>query len=251
MQKAHVDYTFNLSSEHVREEADGSLTVSGYASNWDVDRVGNTVTRDAMAKALEGYMRNPALLYDHKYSQPAGVVTRARVDDRGLWIEAKVVKPRPDAPNNVRHYFELVRRGVLRALSIGGVWSRDAARRLVSIDLREISLASVGVNAGTMLSAQTAKAFGDLPSAADTINRADLALLAIDARLERVRTDCFHSRAEQRPRPAGGRPGAGLRAPRCLGGTTGRFLTVGLTIMAGALPSAERPDLDLYQLHAR
>lgn len=189
MQTAHVDYTFNLSNEHVREDTDGSLVVSGYASNFDVDRVGDTVTRDAISKALDGYMRNPALLYDHKYSQPAGVVTRARVDHRGLWIEAKVLKPGPDAPGTVRHYFELVRRGVMRALSIGGVWSRDAARRLVSIDLREISLASVGVNAGTMLSAQTAKAFGDSPSAADVLNRADLELAVIDARLERVSTE--------------------------------------------------------------
>ena len=41
------------------------------------------------------------------------------------------------------------------------MFTRDALKRIVSCDLQEISVASVGVNAGTLLSAQTAKAFGD------------------------------------------------------------------------------------------
>lgn len=157
---AHLNYTFDLSNEHVREEPDGSLVVSGWASNFDVDRVGDTVTRKALERALTGYMRNPVLLYNHQYSQPAGVVTKALVNDRGLWIEAKLPRPEGGLP---RHYFDLVKRGVMRALSIGGVWKRDALRRLVEIDLREISVAAVGVNSGTLLSAQAGKAFGDEP----------------------------------------------------------------------------------------
>lgn len=158
MQTAAMDYDFKLSDEHVRVAEDGSLLVSGWASNFDVDRVGDTVTRAALEKALTGYMRNPILLYGHKYTQPAGVVTKARVTDEGLWIAAKL--PRPDGGLPL-HYWTLVRQGIMRALSIGGVWKRDALRRLVEIDLREVSIASVGVNAGTLLSAQTAKAFGD------------------------------------------------------------------------------------------
>lgn len=179
---AHLDYTFALSNEHVREEPDGSLVVSGWASNWDIDRAGDTVTRAAMAKALEGYMRNPALLYNHKYSQPAGVVTRARVDDNGLWIEAKVLKPAADASPLVRHYFDLVRRGAMRALSIGGKWKRDALRRLIEIDLSEISLASVGVNSGTLLSSQYAKAFGDVDPSLS------VGLLALNGQVQRLAT---------------------------------------------------------------
>ena len=162
MKTAPMNYNFELSNEHVREAADGSLTVSGWASNFDVDRVGDTVTRKALERALEGYKRNPILLYNHSYAQPAGTVTKALVDDRGLWIEATL--PRPES-GLTRHYWDLVRRGAMRALSIGGVWKRDALKRLVEIDLREISVAAVGVNAGTLLSAQTAKAFQDAPAA--------------------------------------------------------------------------------------
>jgi len=179
---APMNYEFNLSNEHVRENADGSLTVSGWASNFDVDRVGDTVTREALDRALRGYMRNPVMLYDHKYSQPAGVVTKALVDERGLWIEAKLPRPAAGLP---LHYWTLVKQGVMRALSIGGTWKRDALRRLVSIDLREISLAAAGVNAGTLLSAQTAKAFGDAPDL-DTLaleaSRLELSLLAAGIR---------------------------------------------------------------------
>ena len=171
---ATLNYDFNLSKEHVREDGDGNLIVSGWASNFDVDRVGDTVTRKALLEAaLTGYMRNPILLYDHKYTQPAGVVTKALVNERGLWIEAKLPRPESGLP---RHYWNLVRDGFLRALSIGGKFTRDSLKRLVKIDLHEISVASVGVNAGTLLSAQTAKAFGDELSEIDRA-RQDLATI--------------------------------------------------------------------------
>ncbi len=176
-----MNYDFELSKEHVRENPDGSLTVSGWASNFDVDRVGDTVTRDALDRALTKYMANPVMLYNHQYSQPAGVVTRAEVSDRGLWIEATLPRPADGLP---LHYWNLVKQGVMRALSIGGVWTRDAMRRLVEIDLREISLASVGVNGGTLLSAQTAKAFGDadLDALADRAAVLELRLVAAQLR---------------------------------------------------------------------
>ena len=180
---AALNYDFNLSNEHVREEADGSLVVSGWASNFDVDRVGDTVTRKALEDALTGYMRNPVLLYDHKYSQPAGIVTKALVDERGLWVEARL--PRPDG-GLPRHYWNMVKAGVMRALSIGGVFTRDALKRIVSCDLREISVASVGVNAGTLLSAQTAKAFGDEMSEVDRLRHERDTLVMAGDLLDRI-----------------------------------------------------------------
>src|SRR5262245_56995505 len=153
MATAAVNYDFELRDEHVRVE-DDVLTVSGYASNFDVDRVGDQVTRAALDRALTRYMNNPIVLYDHKYTQPAGIVTNARVDENGLWIAAKLPKPEDGVP---RHYWNMVKQGVMKALSIGGVWKREVVggiKRLVEIDLREISIASVGVNASTLLSTQ-------------------------------------------------------------------------------------------------
>jgi HK97 family phage prohead protease len=158
MQTAFMNYDFALSNEHVREDDEGNLLVSGWASNFDVDRVGDTVTRKALDDALSKYMANPVMLYNHKQSEPAGVVTRAEVSERGLWIEAKLPKPVSGQP---LHYWTLVKQGMMRALSIGGVFTRDRLKRIVALDLREISVASVPVNPGTLLSAQAAKAFGD------------------------------------------------------------------------------------------
>lgn len=198
-----MDYDFNLSDEHVRVADDGSLIVSGWASNWDVDRVGDQVTRDAMTKALGKYMRNPVVLWNHKYDQPAGVVTKAHVDDeRGLWVEVKL--PRPEVSGMPMHYWNLVKAGVLRGLSIGGAWTRtklaSGVNALTAIDLREISVAaSVPVNAGTLLSTQTAKAFSDQPDALAVARReAALARIASEsAFLISQRLDLMSRRARR------------------------------------------------------
>ena len=199
MATAHMDYEFNLSNEHVRVADDGSLIVSGWASNFDVDRIGDQVTRDAIKAALDKYMRNPMVLYNHKYSQPAGVVTKAHVDDeRGLWVEVKL--PRPRVPGMPLHYWNLVKAGVLRGLSIGGKWTRtrlaNGVNALTAIDLRAISVAaSVPVNAGTLLSAQTAKAFQDEDALADARHNVELARAAAQsAYLLNARLDLMSQR---------------------------------------------------------
>src|ERR1700754_722560 len=67
---AAMSYDFNLDGGGVRLDGD-ELVVSGYASNFDVDRVGDTVTRQALERALSKYMHNPVMLYNHSYTQPA------------------------------------------------------------------------------------------------------------------------------------------------------------------------------------
>lgn len=161
MAAATANYDFSLTDESVVDHG-SYLVIRGRASNFDVDRVNDQVTRQAMAKALERYMVNPIMLYGHNFNRPAGIVTKAFVNHAGLWIEAKL--PKPSDPENLTWY-NLVRDKILRALSIGGVWKRelvDGVNRLTNIDLREISLAAVGVNADTgLFSMQMAKAFGD------------------------------------------------------------------------------------------
>lgn len=177
MQTAHLNYNF-VPDGGVRHEGD-KLIISGTASNWDVDRVGDSVMRAAMERALARYMENPILLFDHRYSLPAGRVTRAWIDDDGLHIVAEL--PMPKEPGDARHWWRLVRDGFVRALSIGGRWTRQTiggVHYLTDIDLREISVAAQGVNATTTFTAQAAKAFGD-----PTPVGVDLDQLAHDARM--------------------------------------------------------------------
>lgn len=188
MQTANLNYNF-VPSGGVREVGD-KLVISGTASNWDVDRVGDAVVRAAMERALAQYMANPILLFNHSYSLPAGRVTRAFIDDDGLHIEAEL--PRPKEPGTARHWWDLVKAGVVRALSIGGKWTRQrigGVNYLTEIDLREISVAAQGINATTTFTAQAAKAFGDPLPPDMTATVDDLRLLALKAALYRAEYD--------------------------------------------------------------
>ncbi len=173
----------------VREVGD-KLVISGTASNWDVDRVGDAVVRAAMERALEKYMAtNPILLFNHSYKLPAGRVTRAWIDDAGLHIEAEL--PRPEGHSEARHWWNLVKRGIVRALSIGGVWTRQAigsVNYLTEIDLREISIAAQGVAYNTTFTAQMAKGFGDAPRTTDIDGLIDdLRMMSVRVELETVK----------------------------------------------------------------
>jgi HK97 family phage prohead protease len=199
---AAAAYDFTLKQGSVTDNGD-HLIVRGYASNFDVDRVGDQVTRRALEAALVGYMRNPMLLWNHKFSRPAGKVTEARVDDHGLYIEAKIPKPADRDAENLT-WWQMVRDGYLKALSIGGHWVRErvnGVNQLVRIDLREISLAPVGVNAGTMLfSDQIAKAFGD-PEPVDPVTLARLQMICWRARLERMHIERAAPESASRSQP--------------------------------------------------
>lgn len=189
---ATLNYDFTTSGE-VRQDGD-ELVISGIASNWDVDRVGDAVTRHAMERGLRKYLEtNPILLFNHSYSLPAGRVTRAWIDDDGLHIEARL--PRPHGAGISRQWWDLVKAGVVKALSIGGVWRRElinGINYLTEVDLREISVAAQSVAYGTTFSVQAAKAFGDPATGAHDWDgllaetrllslRAELAILERDA----------------------------------------------------------------------
>jgi HK97 family phage prohead protease len=107
--------------------------VWGYASTEAEDDQGETVTREALAAALDDYMRFANIREMHQPSA-VGVATEAAVDDKGLYLGAKIVDN--DA-------WQKVAEGVYKGFSIGGkVTARDSAdRRLITaLRLTEISV---------------------------------------------------------------------------------------------------------------
>lgn len=107
--------------------------VWGYASTEAEDDQGETVTRDALAAALTDYMRFANIREMHQMSA-VGVAEEAAIDDRGLYVGARIIDPRAWAK---------VAGGVYKGFSIGGrVKSRDPADRSVitGLSLTEISL---------------------------------------------------------------------------------------------------------------
>jgi phage head maturation protease len=107
--------------------------VWGYASTSAEDDQGETITRDALAAALADYMRFANIREMHQLSA-VGVAEEAAVDDKGLYVGARIIDPRAWAK---------VAGGVYKGYSIGGrVTGRDPADRSVitGLKLTEISL---------------------------------------------------------------------------------------------------------------
>lgn len=188
---AALNYDFGLSKSRVREDGD-KLIISGLASNFDLDREGDRMARTAFDEALKRYQENPILLYNHSYSRPMGRVTKAEINDAGLFVEAELPKPEPGT--EAANIWRLVKSGVVRAFSVGAVFTRKmigGVQTITSADLREISIASVGMVPQALFSVQAGKAFGDPMTLADV--ERELATLSLRASvheigLERART---------------------------------------------------------------
>jgi hypothetical protein len=117
--------------------------VWGYASTEAEDDQGESVTREALAAALDDYMRFANIREMHQPSA-VGVATEAAVDAKGLYLGAKIVDD--DA-------WQKVVEGVYKGFSIGGrVTARDPAdRRLItSLRLTEISVVDRPANPETV-----------------------------------------------------------------------------------------------------
>src|ERR1700687_393794 len=105
--------------------------VWGYASTEAEDDQGETVTREALAAALPEYMRFANIREMHQPSA-VGVAKEAQIDEKGLWLGAKVVSDEA---------WKKVVEGVYKGFSIGGfVTARDPRDPAVitGIDLAEI-----------------------------------------------------------------------------------------------------------------
>jgi HK97 family phage prohead protease len=104
--------------------------VEGYASTEAEDSQGEIVSKTAIAQALPDYMKFGNIREMHQ-AKAAGKTKKASVDDRGLYIQAKIVAD--DAWN-------LVREGVYSGFSIGGKVKTKIKNKITGLDLTEISL---------------------------------------------------------------------------------------------------------------
>ena len=107
--------------------------VWGYASTEAEDEQGEVIRRDALAAALEDYMRFANIREMHQPSA-VGIAEEAAIDDKGLYLGARIVDH--DA------WLKVVA-GVYKGFSIGGhVTARDPADRniVTGLALSEISV---------------------------------------------------------------------------------------------------------------
>ena len=143
---------------HVAENNEG-LLLEGVASTGDLDRVGDRITEAALRAALPGYMTNPVVLWVHSLREPPiGKALAAEVRPGGrLWV--RLLLPRPAAGTKAHGVYAAVKAGLVKALSIGARFTRvpsgNGTALIPKLDMFEISLAPVGVNAFTLLDSVT------------------------------------------------------------------------------------------------
>lgn len=112
---------------------DEQRMVWGYASTEAVDSDGDIVTREAMEGALDGYMKFANIREMHQLSA-VGTADEANVDNKGLWLGAKIV-------DDVA--WKKVKTRVYKGFSIGGAATKRDPRdpkKITGLELIEISL---------------------------------------------------------------------------------------------------------------
>ncbi len=148
-------------------ERDG--TVEGYASLFgEIDQARDMVMRGAFADTLRlrGVNRIP-MLFQHDPSEPIGVWLELREDGRGLYARGRLI---PEVAR-ARELLSLLRAGAVDGLSIGfrtvkgNIDPRTRVRRLVAVDLWEISIVTFPLLAGARVRAVKAAPSRPLPHA--------------------------------------------------------------------------------------
>lgn len=144
-------------------KADAPVIIEGFASTPTVDRHQDIVEPEAFKEALEVFMKNPVMLFQHDPKLPAGVFTSATVTSRGLKVRGEV---------RVDQYKDMVRKEIVRALSIGYIikeselmkedgtawnpfedgWDVNLTRVIKKLDLVEISLVTTPANSEALFS---------------------------------------------------------------------------------------------------
>lgn len=147
---------FTLDSQFTKElptsdEKIDSIFISGYASVNSPDRVGDVVPSSVWEKGMENYKKNPVVLAYHDHDDPVGRMTEHKVDERGLWIKARISAAASEV-------FNLIKDGVLTAFSVS-FRVMDAEYNAVTelfvikeLELIEISVVSVPCNQDTLFS---------------------------------------------------------------------------------------------------
>ncbi len=133
------------------------IEIQGYASTKDKDRGHDIVEPEAFKKALDLYMTNPVVLLQHNMDKPIWVVTEATIDNNGLFIKARITQ-------DIDWVISAIKNGVLRAFSIwfrikensfeeyeNNNWDRDYTNTIKDLELFEISVVSVPMNAYALM----------------------------------------------------------------------------------------------------
>jgi len=126
---------------------------SGYGSVFGViDSYKEVVAPGAFAESLS--QRTPAMLWQHRSSEPIGVYSTIREDQTGLYVEGRLALK----TTRGAEAYELLKMGAISGMSIGFMTREDSydrvsdVRTLKKVDLWEVSLVTFPANESARIS---------------------------------------------------------------------------------------------------
>lgn len=169
------------------EMRNGDLLLKGWAARYTVDMEDEAFAPGAFTKSIANYLnQHGPILYNHKPDIVLGRATDMReVAGEGLWLEALITRP----PGSSPHFwiFDSIKRGVMRGLSVGGVFKRrgDKIER-ASIFETSITAVPVGQDTGFEVVPYEEAALAGAKAAlmADFLSAAEAQVARIERRLD-------------------------------------------------------------------
>lgn len=122
---------------------------AGYASLFgNIDNQKDVMERGAFSATLREKGTDIKLLWQHQMDEPIGHIERLFEDDKGLYIEGRLLL----SVQRGREAYDLIKAGALEGLSIGyrpDVYRLDpqtGVRHIIQVDLFEVSLVTFPAN---------------------------------------------------------------------------------------------------------
>jgi len=126
-------------------------TFYGHASTFDLDRVGDIITRGAFEKTLSERGARVKIMYNHK--ELIGKPMVMREDEKGLYVEGKISSTRRGD-----EILELLKDNVLDTMSItysipkgGAEYNEDGVRLIKQLDLYEFGPVDFAANEAAII----------------------------------------------------------------------------------------------------
>lgn len=159
--------SFNLEIKAVQE--DGFF--SGYGAVFgNIDWYNDVILPGAFTASLAKWRaknKMPPVLWNHNDSEPIGVYTKIYEDEKGLFVEGKLLVD--DVPR-AKSIHALLKAGAIDGLSIGYSTKKanqqgNGVRELVEVDLGEISIVTQPANERSVITSVKSKLDeGELPT---------------------------------------------------------------------------------------
>jgi HK97 family phage prohead protease len=142
MEKKLINYHDKLK---IKSIAKNNIIISGYASVFGVVDGHNEIVLPGAFAGLD--KRLIKFLWQHDQKKPIGIVSYAKEDDYGLYVECEINL----SINLGREAMSLLEQGALDGLSIGFIakntrYNADGQREIITADLHEVSLVTFPAN---------------------------------------------------------------------------------------------------------